>query len=90
MSYLIYKLYNYGKFNFFIHIEILPRAALNEVFGSDTDDGLNSVELHWALRFQVHVKCRGVLSSKGYLLCVHRSLVKRGEEAASLIELQKP
>ncbi|KAJ9586848.1 hypothetical protein L9F63_019567, partial [Diploptera punctata] len=53
--------------------EILPRVALNEVFGSDAEDNLNSVDLYWALRFQVHVKCRGVLSSKGYLLSVFRS-----------------
>ncbi|XP_063217949.1 glutamate--cysteine ligase regulatory subunit-like [Bacillus rossius redtenbacheri] len=49
--------------------EILPKAALNEVFGATEDD----VSLFWALRFQVHVKCRGVLASKGYLLCVHRT-----------------
>ena len=70
--------------------EILPRAALNEVFGSDADDSLNSVNLHWALRFQVHVKCRGVLSSKGYLLSVHRILTKGGDEAASFIKTLNP
>ncbi|KDR22286.1 glutamate--cysteine ligase regulatory subunit isoform X2 [Zootermopsis nevadensis] len=70
--------------------EILPRAALNEVFGSKVDNGFNSVELHWALRFQVHVKCRGVLCSKGYLLSVHHLPGKGGEGVASLIELPKP
>ncbi|XP_023723559.1 glutamate--cysteine ligase regulatory subunit isoform X2 [Cryptotermes secundus] len=70
--------------------EILPRAALNELFGSEADNGMNSVELHWALRFQVHVKCRGVLSSKGYLLSVHRSSGKHGREVASLNEVSKP
>ncbi|KAJ8870390.1 hypothetical protein PR048_029411 [Dryococelus australis] len=49
--------------------EILPRSALNDVFGAAED----AVSLFWALRFQVHVKCRGVLASKGYLLCVHRT-----------------
>ncbi|XP_069676456.1 glutamate--cysteine ligase regulatory subunit isoform X1 [Periplaneta americana] len=67
--------------------EILPRAALNDVFGSVADNGLNSVELHWALRFQVHVKCRGVLSSKGYLLSVHRSSQKHAEE---MTDISKP
>jgi len=62
--------------------EILPRAALNELFGSQPDNS-NSVELHWALRFQVHVKCRGVLSSKGYLLSVLRSSGKHERNVAS-------
>ncbi|XP_067000618.2 glutamate--cysteine ligase regulatory subunit [Anabrus simplex] len=53
--------------------EILPRPALNELFGVDSSTGSNHLHLYWALRFQVHVKCRGVLSSKGYLLCVHRT-----------------
>nr|CAD7571304.1 unnamed protein product [Timema californicum] len=47
--------------------KILPRSALTAVFGSE------EVTLFWALRFQVHLKCRGVLASKGYVLCVHRS-----------------
>ncbi|EEB19898.1 glutamate--cysteine ligase regulatory subunit, putative [Pediculus humanus corporis] len=50
-------------------LEILPKPALCQLFGAkDVDD----VTLNWALRFQVHVKCRGVLSSKGYLVCVSR------------------
>jgi hypothetical protein len=77
-------------FLIFSFIEILPRAALNEVFGSKVDNGFNSVELHWALRFQIHVKCRGVLSSKGYLLSVHRLSGKRADGVASLTELPKP
>lgn len=70
--------------------EILPRAALNELFGSRPGNCFNSVELHWALRFQVHVKCRGVLSSKGYLLSVLRSSGKNETDVASLIETPKP
>nr|CAD7438001.1 unnamed protein product [Timema bartmani] len=49
--------------NFDEEREILPRSALTEVFGSE------EVTLFWALRFQVHLKCRGVLASKGYVLC---------------------
>lgn len=50
-------------------IEILPKTALYQVFGAKDADNLS---LNWALRFLVHVKCRGVLSSKGYLICVNR------------------
>lgn len=50
-------------------LEILPKAALYQLFGAKDTDNLS---LNWALRFQVHVKCRGVLSSKGYLVCVSR------------------
>ncbi|KAK6633733.1 hypothetical protein RUM43_001321 [Polyplax serrata] len=50
-------------------LEILPKPALYQLFGAKDIDDLT---LTWALRFQVHVKCRGVLSSKGYLVCVSR------------------
>ncbi|KAK7867049.1 hypothetical protein R5R35_005687 [Gryllus longicercus] len=50
--------------------EILSRAALNDVFGMASTEHPGEVSLDWALRFQVHVKCRGVLSSKGYLVSV--------------------
>lgn len=46
-------------------LEILPKDALSDVFGSD-------VNLHWVTRYQVHVKCRGVLSSKGYLVYINK------------------
>lgn len=49
--------------------EILPKAALYQLFGAKDKDHLS---LNWTSRFQVHVKCRGVLSSKGYLVCVTR------------------
>ncbi|KAL0280983.1 UNVERIFIED_CONTAM: hypothetical protein PYX00_002121 [Menopon gallinae] len=50
-------------------LEILPKAALYQLFGAKDRDHLI---LNWTSRYQVHVKCRGVLSSKGYLICVTR------------------
>lgn len=43
--------------------EILPQEVLKDLFGS-------TAHLHWLIRYQIHVKCRGILSSKGYLLRV--------------------
>ncbi|XP_046739860.1 glutamate--cysteine ligase regulatory subunit [Diprion similis] len=45
--------------------QILPKAALYNVFGKN-------VNLHWVTRYQVHVKCRGVLSTKGYLVYINK------------------
>ncbi|KAG7204482.1 hypothetical protein KM043_004913 [Ampulex compressa] len=50
--------------------QILPQEALNDVFG-------NGVSLHWIARYQIHLKCRGILSSKGYLVYI------KTEDAAS-------
>lgn len=46
--------------------EILPKNSITEIF----DDA--NLEVHWALRFLVHIKCRGVLTTKGYLLSLYR------------------
>ncbi|XP_012283843.1 glutamate--cysteine ligase regulatory subunit [Orussus abietinus] len=48
--------------------QILPKEALNEVFGSD-------VNLHWVARYHIHLKCRGVLASKGYLVYINKPSV---------------
>ncbi|XP_076181427.1 glutamate-cysteine ligase modifier subunit isoform X2 [Ptiloglossa arizonensis] len=42
--------------------EILPEEELNEIL----DDA--NVSLYWVTRYQVYLKCRGILSSKGYLV----------------------
>lgn len=41
--------------------EILPENSIENVFGL-------SLELNWVVRFLVHIKCRGVLFTKGYLV----------------------
>jgi len=41
--------------------EILPESSIQGVFG-------RPLKLNWALRFLVHIKCRGVLTTKGYLV----------------------
>ncbi|XP_015586591.1 glutamate--cysteine ligase regulatory subunit isoform X2 [Cephus cinctus] len=45
--------------------QILTNDALDEFFGP-------GVNVHWVARYQVHVKCRGVLSSKGYLVYINK------------------
>lgn len=49
-------------FRFFFS-EILPTEAIDDVFGTDAT-------LHWVARYQVHIKSRGVLASKGYLVYI--------------------
>ncbi|KZC03838.1 Glutamate--cysteine ligase regulatory subunit [Dufourea novaeangliae] len=46
--------------------QILPKEELNRIF--DTN-----VSLHWVARYQIHVKCRGILSSKGYLVYINKT-----------------
>ncbi|XP_018564549.1 glutamate--cysteine ligase regulatory subunit [Anoplophora glabripennis] len=41
--------------------DILPKDSIQDIFG-------RPLTLKWALRFVIHVKCRGVLITKGYLL----------------------
>lgn len=43
--------------------DILPDQSIEEVFGRPLD-------LEWAVRFTIHIKCRGVLITKGYFLCI--------------------
>ncbi|CAG9760259.1 unnamed protein product [Ceutorhynchus assimilis] len=42
---------------------ILPDKLVEEMFG-------NTLELQWAVRFTIHIKCRGVLTTKGYCICM--------------------
>ncbi|XP_011164372.1 glutamate--cysteine ligase regulatory subunit [Solenopsis invicta] len=49
--------------------QILPQEVLENIFGT-------SVYLQWLIRYQIHLKCRGILSSKGYLLRINKSNVK--------------
>lgn len=46
--------------------QILAKDSIVELFG-DTS------KLQWVVKYQVHVKCRGVLSSKGYLVQLDKS-----------------
>lgn len=46
-------------------LAIITKEPLTEFFGNDA-------ELHWVARYQVHLRCRGVLSSKGYLVRISR------------------
>ncbi|XP_076748785.1 glutamate-cysteine ligase modifier subunit [Xylocopa sonorina] len=45
--------------------QILPQEDLNRLLNGNTS-------LYWVTRYQVHLKCRGILSSKGYLLFVQK------------------
>lgn len=49
----------------FLFIDLLPDATIAEIFGAGWRVG-------WVLRSQVHVKCRGVLASKGYIILLER------------------
>ncbi|XP_011499524.1 PREDICTED: glutamate--cysteine ligase regulatory subunit [Ceratosolen solmsi marchali] len=45
---------------------ILTEESLIKYFGIDA-------ELNWVARYQIHLRCRGVLSSKGYLVRINKS-----------------
>ncbi|KAK9301176.1 hypothetical protein QLX08_006391 [Tetragonisca angustula] len=45
--------------------QILPEEDLNGIFNANTN-------LYWVTRYQIHLKCRGILSSKGYLVYVSK------------------
>ncbi|CAH1958553.1 unnamed protein product [Acanthoscelides obtectus] len=45
--------------------DVLPKENIQELF-----DG--SFNVKWVLRFLTHLKCRGVLTTKGYLLCLEK------------------
>lgn len=47
----------------FYFSDILPESSIIKVFGAP-------LKPLWTLRFIVHIKCRGVLTTKGYLLCL--------------------
>lgn len=46
----------------YIFLEILTKETLAEVSGG------NETEPVWTVRYQVHLKCRGVLTVKGFLV----------------------
>ncbi|XP_078047884.1 glutamate-cysteine ligase modifier subunit isoform X2 [Augochlora pura] len=46
--------------------QILPDKELDKIFNGDA-------KIHWVSRYQIHVKCRGILSSKGYLVCMNKT-----------------
>ncbi|PBC30734.1 glutamate--cysteine ligase regulatory subunit isoform X1 [Apis cerana] len=45
--------------------QILPQEDLNGIFNANTN-------VYWVTRYQIHLKCRGILSSKGYLIYVNK------------------
>lgn len=45
--------------------EILPNSTIKSIFG-------DNFVIHWTLRFFVHIKCRGVLATKGYLISMYK------------------
>ncbi|XP_046682533.1 glutamate--cysteine ligase regulatory subunit isoform X2 [Homalodisca vitripennis] len=47
-------------------LELLPNQALQTILQQESQ--LSRVD--WAVRFQIHVKCRGVLATKGYIICI--------------------
>ncbi|XP_066157492.1 glutamate--cysteine ligase regulatory subunit [Euwallacea fornicatus] len=49
--------------------DILPDQSIEEIFSA-------ALDLAWAVRFTVHIKCRGVLTTKGYCLCLNPRLKK--------------
>ncbi|XP_050296811.1 glutamate--cysteine ligase regulatory subunit [Anthonomus grandis grandis] len=42
--------------------DILPSQSITDIFEKPLD-------LQWAVRYTIHIKCRGVLITKGYCLC---------------------
>ncbi|XP_048505230.1 glutamate--cysteine ligase regulatory subunit isoform X2 [Athalia rosae] len=46
--------------------QILPQNVVDDIFGE-------GVHVNWLTRYQVHVKCRGVLSTKGYLVYINKT-----------------
>jgi len=44
--------------------DILPKASCEEIFGKP-------FKLNWAVRYSIHIKCRGVLTTKGYLISIN-------------------
>lgn len=47
--------------------QILPQEDLNGIFNANSS-------LYWVTRYQIHLKCRGILSSKGYLVYVNKQI----------------
>lgn len=60
-----FKNYCLGLLLIFLVAEILPEDSLGTVFGT-------KLILNWVVRFLVHIKCRGVLATKGYLISFNK------------------
>lgn len=54
--------------------DVLPDESLQSVLKPMLDEGEQLFKVYWSTRFLVHVKCRGVLASKGYIVCAQRSI----------------
>ncbi|XP_050440857.1 glutamate--cysteine ligase regulatory subunit [Adelges cooleyi] len=50
--------------------EILPQSSLVKIFRRQPDLEQNVPKLEWIIKYLTHVKCRGVLASKGYIICL--------------------
>lgn len=59
--------------SFLFFVEILPQSCLAEVFGGHNELKQKIPKLEWMIKYLTHVKCRGVLASKGYIVCLKRS-----------------
>ncbi|KAG8225107.1 hypothetical protein J437_LFUL004028 [Ladona fulva] len=55
--------------------DVLPNQIANELITGtappDSDES-SSLKFIWAIRYQVHIKCRGVLTSKGYIMLLEK------------------
>jgi len=51
-------------------LEILPQSCLAKVFGDQTKLDQKIPKLEWMIRYISHVEFRGVLASKGYIVCL--------------------
>ncbi|XP_076231386.1 glutamate-cysteine ligase modifier subunit [Calliopsis andreniformis] len=47
--------------------QILPPEELKGIFNT-------SASLYWIARYQIHLKCRGILCSKGYLVYINKTV----------------
>lgn len=70
---LIYAWFIKYMYIFFFFSEILPQSCLAEIFGHQTELKQKIPKLEWMIRYLTHVKCRGVLANKGYIVCLKRS-----------------
>ncbi|KAK7604045.1 hypothetical protein V9T40_004318 [Parthenolecanium corni] len=59
-------------------VDILPVDILKPLFRVENDQNeddetksISSMKVAWVTRFQAHIKCRGILSNKGYIVCLH-------------------
>ncbi|CAK9810757.1 Glutamate--cysteine ligase regulatory subunit [Anthophora quadrimaculata] len=55
-------------------IQLLTHNDPEQILSQDDLDGIfnTNATLYWVTRYQIHLKCRGILSSKGYLIYVNK------------------